>query len=119
MTLSATFIAMTTYFGLWKLNTSLQPPADPKLELQQNLIFQSMVKDDLRNGNLKEAHAFLEGASGYFITGDITEEKLHETFLKWYPYVQFELHRTIPLQKSVDTVVSISKARAAALTVPA
>jgi len=110
---------MTTYFGLWKLNTSLPPPADPKHELQQNLIFQSMIKEDLRAGNLKEAHAFLEGASGYFVTGDITEEKLHETLLKWYPYVQFELHKTIPLEKSVDTAVQISRARAAALQVPA
>ena len=110
---------MTTYFGLWKLNTSLQPPADPKLELQQNMMFQSMIKEDLRAGNLKEAHAFLEGASGYFLTGDITEAKLHETLLKWYPFVQFELHKTIPLQDSVDTAVNISKARAAALRVPA
>ena len=110
---------MTTYFGLWKLNTNLQPPADPKVELQQNMIFQSMLKEDLRNGNVKEAHAFLEGASGYFLTGDITEEKLHETLVKWYPYVQFELHKTIPLEKSIEITVGISRQRAAALTVQA
>ena len=110
---------MTTYFGLWKLNTSIEPPADPKLQLQQNLIFQSMIKEHLRSGNIKEAHAFLEGTSGYFISGDTTEEKLHETLLSWYPYVQFELHKTIPLEKSIEATVQISRARAAALQVPA
>jgi hypothetical protein len=112
-------IAMTTYFGLWKLNTNLQPPADPKLELQQNLVFQSMIKEDLRTGDVKEAHAFLEGAAGYFLTGDITEEKLHEVLVKWYPYIQFELHKTIPILKSIETTVNVSRARASALTVPA
>jgi hypothetical protein len=110
---------MTTYFGLWKLNPNVQPPADPKIVLQQNLMFQAMIKEDLRSGALKECLAFLEGTAGYFVTGDITEEQLYETLGKWYPWVQFELHKTIPIEKASEINVSIARQRAAALTVPA
>ncbi len=108
---------MTTYFGIWKQNTSL-PPQEPKVELQMNLAFQAMIKRDIQSGVIKEAYAFLEGAQGYFLTGDVTEERLHESLLQWYPYVTFELHRTVPLEKSVETAIAVSRARAA-MTVPA
>ena len=110
---------MTTYFGIWKLNTNIQPPADPKVELQMNLAFQGMIKRDLESGVVKEAYTFLEGEKGYFLTGDVTEEKLHESLLQWSPYVAFELHRTIPLVKSIENAVNISRARAATMTVTA
>jgi hypothetical protein len=73
---------MTTYFGIWKIDTTLQPPQDPKIQLQQNLIFQSLLKIQLDSGDLKEVHTFLEENSGYFISGDITEEKLHKDLLQ-------------------------------------
>ena len=103
---------MTTYFGIWKLNTSL-PPQDPKVELQLNLAFQAMIKQDISDGTIKEAYTFLEGSAGYFLSGDVTEEKLHEVL------ITFELHKTIPILKSIETVVNVSRARVAALKVPA
>jgi len=110
---------MTTYFGLWKLNTNIPPAQDPKIELQQNMAFQAMLKNNLQSGDLKEVHTFLEGGSGYFLTGDITEEKLHENLLAWSPYVTFELHRTLPALKSIEISIGVSRARASALKIPA
>lgn len=109
---------MTTYFGIWKLNTSIPPAQDPKVELQMNLAFQAMIKQDLESGVIKEGYTFLEGGQGYFLTGDVTEEKLHESLIQWSPYVTFELHKTIPLVKSIESAVSVSRARVA-MTVPA
>jgi hypothetical protein len=110
---------MTTYFGIWKANTNLPPPSDPKVELQQNLAFQAGIRQDLESGVIKEAHTFLQGGSGYFISGDVTEEKLHESLAKWYPYVTFELHRTVPLTRTLENLVAVSRAKVAMLTVPA
>jgi len=112
-------IDMTTYFGLWKLNTTIPPPTDPKAGLQLILGFQAMLRQDLQSGDIKEAYSFLEGNAGYFLTGDITEEKLHADFLKWSPYVTFELHRTVPLLKSTEESVNVWRARASAMTIPA
>ncbi len=110
--------AMTTYFGLWKQNTNIPPPQDPKVELQMNLAFQSMLKRDTESGVIKEAYTFLEGGQGYFLTGDVTEEKLHESLLQWSPYITFELHKTVPILKSIENLVNVSRARVA-MTVPA
>jgi hypothetical protein len=109
---------MTTYFGLWKLNTNI-PPQDPRVELQNSMAFQSMMKEHLKSGTIKEVNSFLEGGAGYFISGDITDEKLHETLLSWAPYVTFEVHKTVPALKSIEASISIWKQRAATLKVPA
>jgi hypothetical protein len=111
---------MTTYFGIWKLNTNI-PPQDPKIELQMQLGFQRMIKQDLQEGAVKEAHSFLEGGAGYFISGDVTEEVLHTSLLKYEPYVTFELHKTLPLTKSIEQVIGVLRTRVAAstMTVPA
>ena len=111
-------LVMTTYFGLWKVETSLAPQ-DPKMAIQLYQAFGTQIKRDFESGVLKVNESFLEGNAGYFITGDITEETLHHTLLRFAPYVQFEIHRTIPALKTVEHLVAIAKERAAAMTVPA
>jgi hypothetical protein len=67
---------MATYFGIWKLNIHIPPPRDPKVELQMNLAFQAMIKENIQSGVVKEVYTFLEGGpKGYFLAGDVTEEK--------------------------------------------
>jgi hypothetical protein len=111
---------MTSYFGIWKVNTSI-PPQDPKIEVQMYVGFQAMIKQDLQEGVIKEVYSFLEGGSGYFVTGDVTEEKLHTTLLRYEPYVTFELHKVLPLTRSIEELIGVLRARASAmtLTVPA
>ena len=116
---AAITIQMTTYFGIWKFNTTIPPPQDPKIGLQQNLLFLSLLKRQLESGDLKEVHTFLEGNSGYFLSGDITEEQLHKNLLQWSPYITFEVHRTVPGLKSVEALVAVSRERVALMTVPA
>ena len=109
---------MTTYFGLWKVEPSIAPQ-DPRMAMQLYSAFQSKVKRDIDSGLVKESNSFLEGNAGYFITGDITEEKLHELLLNYTPYLTFEVHRTIPVFKTLENLIAISRERAAALKVPA
>ena len=78
-----------------------------------------MLKHDLESGDIKEVHTFLEGNSGYFISGDITEEQLHKDLLQWSPYITFELHRTVPGLKSVEALVAVARERVALMTIPA
>lgn len=70
-----------------------------------------MIRAQLQAGRLKEAHAYLEGNAGYF-TYDGTDEQLAEDLALWAPYVNFEVHRTLPLQKSSELALSALKKRA-------
>ena len=109
---------MTSYFGLWKVETSLQP-TDPKLAMQLYMAFQAQVKSYLESGDLKETNSFLEGNAGYFISGDVSEEKMHELLLNYTPFLTFEIHKTVPVSQTIEKLIGISKMRAAAMSIPA
>src|SRR5438093_9786416 len=96
---------MATYFGLWKANTSLPPPPTPAEQIKQQEGFDALLRGQLKSGRLREVHAFLEGGTGYIITGDVTEEQAFEELAFWSPFVKFELHDTITLPISCVIVL--------------
>jgi hypothetical protein len=102
---------LTLYFGLWRLNRNIQPQQTPDAQIMQQERFVAMIKAQLQTGRLKEAHEYLEGGAGYFLY-EGTEEQLHEDILLWDPYVLFEIHRTMPLQRSAEMAVTALKKRA-------
>lgn len=104
---------MTSYFGLWAANRAIQPPTDPNAGVQQFEGFLALVKSQLQSGALKEVHEFIEGGRGYFMTGDHTAEKVHETLATWSPWVTFEVHETVKFPKPLEVAVAIWKQRAA------
>ncbi len=104
---------MTTYFGLWKTNYSLQPPPSPVDQVKQAEAFDGQLRAQLKSGRLREAHSFLEGGAGYFITGDVSEEEVFQDLALWSPYVTFELHRTIPFPKASEIALKAFRQRAA------
>lgn len=105
---------MTTFFGIWKIENTIAPQ-DPKMAMQLYQAFGVQIKQDLESGDVKETNSFVEGSGGYFVTGDISEERLHKILLKYQPYVTFEIHQTVPLVKTIENLIAISKERAAAL----
>ena|ERR1700730_1339003 len=109
---------MSTYFGLWKVESSLQP-TDPKIAMQLYMAFQAQVKRDLESGEIKESNSFLEGNAGYFISGDVSEEKMHELLLNYTPFLTFEIHKTVPVSQTIEKLIGISKMRATAMSIPA
>jgi len=102
---------MTQYFGLWRLNRSIQPPAMPEAQVMQQEGFVAMIRAQLQMGRLKEAYSFLGGGAGYFIY-EGTEEQLYEDIALWNPYVLFEVHRTLPLQRAAELELTALKKRA-------
>jgi hypothetical protein len=102
---------MPTYFGLWKENMNIQPPANPADQIAQTKAFLELIKAHLKSGILKEAHGFVEGHAGYFITGDLPDEQLAENFAMWTPYITFELHRTVPFPKFLELGLSALQKR--------
>jgi hypothetical protein len=104
---------MSTFFGLWKLNANIQPPADPNMGVMQNEAFLALFQAHVKSGIVKEAHAFLEGDRGYFISGDVSADALQEALASWYPYVTFEIHQTVKFPKPIETSIKIAKQRAA------
>ena len=73
--------------------------------------FVAMIKAQLQMGRIKEAHAFLDGGAGYFLY-EGTEEQLSEDISLWDPYVLFEIHRTLSLQRSAELTLAAYKKRA-------
>ena len=96
---------MPTFFGLWKLNSSLPPPADPQMLVMQNEAFLALFQAQVKSGIVNEAHAFLDGDRGYFISGDVSAEALQEAIASWFPYVTFELHQTVKFPKPIENAI--------------
>ena len=103
---------MPSYFGLWKLNHRIQPPANPADQVAQMKGFDDLIKAQLKSGALKEGHGFLQGGAGYIVTGDLPDEQVAELLAMWSPYVTFELHRTIPFPKFNELELSAFQKRA-------
>ena len=106
---------MPVYFGLWKENRAIAPPADPALIIPVLEGFIAQMKSQLESGLLKEVHEFLGGGAGYRITGDHPKEKFAEVRATWSPLVLFELHETIKLPKPLEIGLAVAKQRAAAM----
>ncbi|HXW95761.1 MAG TPA: hypothetical protein VEJ19_08645 [Nitrososphaerales archaeon] len=102
---------MTLYFGLWRLNRNIQPAPTPEAQVMQQEAFVAMIKAQLQMGRIKEAQTYVEGGGGYFVY-DGTEEQIHEDVSLWDPYVIFEIHRTIPLQRAAELELAAFKKRA-------
>jgi hypothetical protein len=103
---------MPIYFGLWKANLSIQPPANSVDQIARARAFLELIKVHLKSGMLKEAYGFLEGDAGYFVTGDISDEQVAELLAMWSPFVTFELRRTIPAPRFNEILLSATEKRA-------
>lgn len=109
----ARLAGMPSHFGLSKLNPAIQPPADPRIALQQTQGFLALVDAELKGGVLKEVHAYLEADRGYFLTGDHSAKKILRTLSAWSPWVTFELHQTVKFPKPIEISIGIAKQRVA------
>jgi hypothetical protein len=103
---------MTVYFGLYKINENLPPAPNPNDAVKQFEGFAAAIKMQMQSGDLKEAHAFVGTNGGYFITGDISPEKIDQMLATFFPYVTFETYQTIPLEKSIQNAIGVAKMRA-------
>ncbi len=68
------------------------------------------MRHQLTDGSLKEVHEFLEGGRGYAITKEnATEEQVFAELAAWSPYVEFEVHRTVPFPKAIEVLLEVQK----------
>ena len=108
---------MPQFFILWKLNNSLPPPQDPNQQVRQFEGFLALMRHQLMDGTLKEVHGFLQGDQGYAITKETaTEERLYAELQAWQPWVQFEVHRTVPFPRAIEITLDVAKSRAKMMT---
>jgi hypothetical protein len=105
-------MGMPTYFGLWHFHGEMLGP-DPEMQAKMFEAFVALYKSQVQSGAIKESHAFLEGDHGYFISGDISHEKLLMTVQQWLPFVTFEIHQTVKFPEPIENNIAIAKARAA------
>jgi hypothetical protein len=103
---------MPVYFGLYKTNANLPPPPNPSDQIKQLEAFAAALKMQMDSGDLKEVHEFVDANAGYFISGDISPERMHQNLTAWFPWVTFEVHQTIPTQKAIQNGLTVAKMRA-------
>lgn len=71
--------------------------------------FLARYHDDVKSGVIKEVYEFLGGGSGYFISGDVSAEKLQEKLWRWNPYITFEVHETVKFPKPLEFNLAMAK----------
>ena len=89
------------------------------MAMQLYMAFQAQIKSNLESGDLKESNSFLEGNEGYFITGDISDERVHELLLNFTPFLTFQVHKTVPASQTLEKLIGIAKQRATMMGIPA
>ena len=103
---------MPIYFGLYKINANLPPSPNPNDRVKQLESFGAALKMQMESGDFKEVNEFVDADAGYFISGDISPERLHQNLTAWFPWVTFEVHQSIPTQKAVQNALTAAKMRA-------
>jgi len=66
----------------------------------------------MESGDLKEIHEFVDANGGYFVSGDISPERMHQNLTAWFPWVTFEVYQTITTQKAIQNALGVAKMRA-------
>ncbi len=99
---------MPVFFGLYKIN----PSAPAEAWVKQLEAFAASVRMQTQMGDIKEAHAFVGGLGGYFITGDISPERLDQNLALYFPWVTFETHLMIPVELALKNAIGSAKTRA-------
>jgi hypothetical protein len=83
------------------------------MQVMQTEGFLALMRHQLTDGVLKEVQGFLQGDRGYAITKEnATEEQVYKELQAWTPWVEFEVHRTIPFPKAIEITLEVQKARA-------
>ena len=94
---------MGKYLTLWELDLS-RVPEDSKEQLELFTRLQNMVKEDLKNGPIKDFGMFLGGDSGYTIE-EGTEEEVAMSAMRYSPFIKCKIHPVI----STDQIDEIMK----------
>ena len=94
---------MGKYLSLWEIDMN-RVSEDPKEQLELFAKLQNMVKEDLKNGIIKDFGMFLGGDAGYSVE-EGTEEEIAMCAMKYAPFVKCKIHITI----SADQIDEIMK----------
>ncbi len=93
---------MGKYLSLWELDMN-RVPEDPKEQLEFFAKLQNMVKEDLKNGIIKDFGMFLGGDAGYTVE-EGTEEEIAMCAMKYAPFVKCSIQSVISTEQ-IDEIM--------------
>jgi hypothetical protein len=99
---------MPVFFGFYKISPN--PPTEAWVK--QLEAFAASIRMQTQMGDIREAHAFVGALGGYFITGDISPERLDQNLALYFPWVTFETHEMIPVELALKNAIGAAKTRA-------
>jgi hypothetical protein len=99
------------FLVLWEVNTASLPD-DPKEHPAIYANSLNMIKDDLKNGIIKDWGGFAgeAGFRGYFIIEVKTEEDLYVELTKYVPYKKFRSYPIVSVDQEIERVKALSQA---------
>ncbi len=98
---------MGKYLSLWELDMN-RVPEDPKKQLELFTKLQNMVKEDLKNGIIKDFGIFLGGDAGYSIV-EGTDEQIAMFTMKYAPFVKCKIQSAISIEQIDEIMKKIRK----------
>ena len=106
---------MSNYLVLWKESPSYVEPESPVEQYKQLERLVTALQIQVKEGHIKEIREFVQGGSGYALTGDISGDQLHmvlERVGNAIPsYLTFEAYQATTGSVLADLEETLEKAR--------
>ncbi|MCI4367941.1 MAG: hypothetical protein L3K09_00015 [Thermoplasmata archaeon] len=83
------------------------------MQLKLYEAFLAQHKAQVQAGLVKEVHANLDGVTGYYVSADISHEKMQMVLQQWAPFVTCTCHQATPLTTAISNFIEITKQRIA------
>ena len=93
---------MPKYFMTWEVDPSRVP-----VDIRERAILWSnmmeMVKQQFKEGTIKDWGAFVGEGRGYSVAED-SEIGIFQTLQKYYPFIEFEVHQVMTVDEGLEAL---------------
>jgi len=102
------------FFAIWRIDPSAPWPTDPSKLLEMEEMMWASIDGLMKKGEIEEFGAFPDGYSGYIISKGETVD-VYRNVSMFHPYICFDIHEIISLEKQKEVLRAIRKAQIAAM----
>jgi hypothetical protein len=104
---------MAKYLTLWRIN-AMALPTDPVESLQSFEMMSAATENLIQTGGIDEMGYFLDGKSGYTISGGEAKDAFTRSF-SFFPFFEFKVHEVVPRDPADGIMRGVLKSRAEAM----
>jgi len=102
------------FFAIWHISPTAPWPTDPSKLLEMEEMMWANIDGLMKKGEIEEFGAFPDGYSGYIISKGETVD-VYRNVSMFHPYVDFDIHEIISLEKQKEVLRAVRKAQIEAM----